>query len=142
MLRTNSKQARENVKNYILVNVREWIEENAAENAAAAAAAADPENFTKAAAFIWDRFMVEKVVNDNRYNMTKYDYFKEWLQGLSCGEVSRYWYRSAVDILGNILEETEAEANKYTESQAEELLTRLIYKEVEAAQIDRLFLKV
>lgn len=35
--------------------------------------------------------------------------------------------------LGDILEETEEERAKYTEMQAEEMLTRLIYREMEDA---------
>ena len=42
-----------------------------------------------------------------------------------------YFYnRSAVDDLGEILEETDEEKAKYNERQAEDLLTWLIYREL------------
>ena len=42
-----------------------------------------------------------------------------------------YWYnRSAVDDLGNILQQTSEKKAKYTEGQAEKELTRLIYREI------------
>lgn len=41
-----------------------------------------------------------------------------------------YYNRSAVADLGNILEETPAEMERYTESGAETLLTNLIYREL------------
>lgn len=44
-----------------------------------------------------------------------------------------YYNRSAVDDLGEILEETDEEKAKYSEQQAEELLSRLIYREMEEA---------
>ena len=60
--------------------------------------------------------------------------FKDWAQGLALGGLFCYYYnRSAKDDLGAILEESEAEKAKYTEQEAEEMLTRLIYRELEKA---------
>jgi hypothetical protein len=44
-----------------------------------------------------------------------------------------YYNRSAITDLGDILEETEDERNRYTESQAEKLLTKLIYRTIQEA---------
>lgn len=41
-----------------------------------------------------------------------------------------YYNRSAVDDLGAILEETEEEKARFTEQEAEQLLTDLIYREL------------
>ena len=41
-----------------------------------------------------------------------------------------YYLNSAVEMLGDILEETSAERAKYTEEQAERLFSYLIYNEV------------
>ena len=55
--------------------------------------------------------------------------FVDWAQGLPSVLDTCYFYnRSAVDDLGDILEETQEERNKHTETDAEQCLTRLIYK--------------
>ena len=60
--------------------------------------------------------------------------FEDWARGLALGNLFCYYYnRSAKDDLGKILEESEEEKAKYTEQEAEELLTRLIYREMENA---------
>ena len=57
--------------------------------------------------------------------------FVDWCQGLPSALDTLYYYnRSAVDDLAAILEETEEEKAKYTEAQAEEILSRLIYREL------------
>ena len=57
--------------------------------------------------------------------------FESWAAGLpSILDTCYYYNRSAVDDLGAILEETEAEKEKFTESDAESLLSRLIYREL------------
>ena len=70
-----------------------------------------------------------------RYN-TQQEAFKNWCSGLpSVLDTCYYYNRSAVEDVKNILEETDAEANKYTEQQAEELLTSLIYRELMRASM-------
>lgn len=60
--------------------------------------------------------------------------FTEWCQGLpSILDTCYYYNRSAVDDLGDILEETEEERERFTENQAEEVLTKLIYREIKKA---------
>ena len=54
-----------------------------------------------------------------------------WCQGLpSVIDTCYYYNRSAVEDLGDILEETEEERNRYTEQDAERLLSCLIYREI------------
>jgi hypothetical protein len=57
--------------------------------------------------------------------------FTDWCAGLpSVLDTCYYYNRSAVADLAAILEETPAEAERFTETQAEELLTALIYREL------------
>ena len=55
----------------------------------------------------------------------------DWCSGLPGVLDTCYYYnRSAVDDLGAILEETDEERARYTEEQAEKMLTTLIYREL------------
>lgn len=57
--------------------------------------------------------------------------FIDWCQGLPSILDTCYFYnRSAVADLGAILQQSERERARYTESQAEQLLTHLIYQEL------------
>lgn len=124
MLKTNSKKARENIRAYIIINF-------------------DPTNFdlTKApeswpeiAAFILGTFRSEKfsIENEKRYYMyNESAAFMDWAAGLPSVLDTCYFYnRSAVDDLAGILEESESEKARYSESDAERLLTYLIYREL------------
>lgn len=120
MLRTNSKQARENVRAYIL---NRFTPENYTDN--------PPQDFPGVAAFILDIFHSEKPAVGVYARMTEIERFTDWAQGLpSILDTCYYYNRSAVDDLGAILEETEKEKARFDESQAESLLTSLIYREL------------
>ena len=119
MLKTNSKQARENIRQYIIEN---FTPENYTEE--------DTQGFENIAKFILDVFKEEYGNLIWRYN-TQQEAFKNWCSGLPSVLDTCYCYnRSAVEDVKNILEETDAEASKYNEQQAEELLTSLIYREL------------
>lgn len=123
MLRSNSKKALENLRGYILKNTDTSNREEYKE----------PETFKEAAAIIVDCFYDEYM---HGYNLrrNRQECFVDWLSGLPSIFDSCYYYnRSAVDDLGAILEETDEEKSKYTESQAEEMLSRLVYREVAKA---------
>jgi hypothetical protein len=123
MLKTNSKKARENIHNYIMDGF-------------------SPEGYTDTpptewhdiAVFIYDTFRSEKwsYKEDFRYyGGNEWKAFLDWCSGLPSVLDTCYFYnRSAVEDLGNILEETEAERKQYEESTAENLLTMLIYNEI------------
>lgn len=126
MLRTNSKKAIENIKSYIMQDA-DYIAERY--NGAIS------EDSTEAVMLgMWECFKDEKKWEIERnYHCASYAIFKDWASGLALGGLFCYYYnRSAVDDLGEILEETEAEKAKYTEAEAEEMLTRLIYRELRA----------
>ena len=121
MLKSNSKKAKENLINYIIDN---FSPEGYAET--------PPEEWHEIALFIIDTFRSEKYSRpeDYRYyNNNERAAFADWCAGLpSVLDCCYYYNRSAVDDLGAILEQTETEKKKYTETDAEKLLTRLIYK--------------
>ena len=75
-------------------------------------------------------FYKEKVEHDNR-RLTGQEYFLEWMAGLpSIIYTGYYLHESAVEILGDMLEETPAERKRYTEAQAQDMLSKLIYREL------------
>lgn len=118
MLKSNSKQARENIKQHIIEN---FTPENYTDE--------EITGFENIAKFILDVFEDEKFYASGRY--TQAEAFKIWCSGLpSVLDTCYYYNRSAVEDLKKILDETDAEASKYTEQQAEELLTSLIYREL------------
>ena len=84
--------------------------------------------------------LYEKLINYNYniYDVLKhfyknnfYEVFKDWMQGLPSAFHALYYYNeSAVDLVGDWLEQSETERNSYTEEQAEELASRLIFREL------------
>lgn len=122
-MKTNNKKARANIRNYIIAN---FTPEGYTDN--------PPQEFPEIARFILSTFRNEKynTPEDFRYyRNNKLAAFADWCAGL-CGVLDTcYFYnRSAVDDLGAILEETEEEKARYTEEQAENTLTFLIYREL------------
>ena len=140
MLRTNSKQARENVRNYILENfIPDNYEPDFWQNIEKYRKNSfyELDKFSCAAHFIYGCFISEKwsMREDHLYyNNSERAAFGDWCAGLPSVLGTCYYYnRSAVDDLGAILEQTENEKNKYSESEAEYLLTTLIYREIKNA---------
>lgn len=122
MLKTNSKKARENIRAYIME--RHNCEE-------CAAVPADFTQFQEVAAAIYADF--DRVTNTpiNRRTSLQ-DRFCEYAAGLpGILDTCYYYNRSARADLCEILEETPAEAEKYSESESEKLLSYLIFREIE-----------
>ncbi len=120
MLKTNTKKARENVRAYIVNN---FTPENYTDTA--------PQEWPEIAAFILNTFRNEKPPVGAYGRMTEQERFTDWASGLpSVIDCGYYYNRSAVDDLGTILEETEAEKARFDERKAENLLTYLIYREL------------
>lgn len=124
MLRTNSKKAVENIRAYIMggIDVTNYP------------GTPEPENFTQAARLVLGTFRREKYssAEDRRYyGNSESRAFEDWCSGLpSILDTCYYYNRSAVNDLGNILEQTESERRKYSEDAAEKMLTSLIYREI------------
>lgn len=123
-LRTNREAARENVRRYITENFD-------------CSSYSDyfpivPETFDGIASAIWQTFNTEKPETARRES--EIDRFYDWAAGLpSILDTCYYYNRSAVADLARILDESPAEAEKYTESDAESVLTRLIFREIRKA---------
>ncbi len=124
MLRTNSKQARENIRTYIIEHF----------DPCGYDLDTTPETFPEIAAAILDTFRSEKPYSDKyiyRYGLSEQAVFTEWCAGLpSIIDTCYYYNRSAVDDLAAILEESDTEKARYNERDAEKLLTYLIYREL------------
>lgn len=119
MIRTNSKKARENIRKYIIDNYD-----------GESYSFPETTDFNTIAANILDVFRQEKPRNKGN----EQEIFIEYCAGLPTILDTCYYYnRSAVDDLGAILEETDAEKSKYSEQNAERLLTILIYRELTRA---------
>ncbi len=127
MLKTNSKAARQNIINYIRTESEDYLVSNCGH---------DPETLSSDPALCWviyETFNDEILKHNNQYiagRVSEYEMFKLWAQGLAMGGLFDYYLCKGIDTLGDILEETEEERNKYDELDAEDLLTRLIYREI------------
>ena len=123
MLKTNSKKARENIKNYI---VETFTPENHTDT--------PPTEWHEIAVFIYETFKEEKwncSENFRYYRNNEWKAFLDWCSGLPSVLDTCYFYnRSAVEDLGTVLEETEQERKQYEELTAENILTMLIYNEI------------
>jgi len=139
MLRSNSKQARENIRAYIVDHFDgtnyapdfDYIEQAQKDTAQGIR---NVDIFSMVAHAIAATFYNEKCRFYNRFKagrLSRYELFEDWCAGLpSILDTCYYYNRSAVDDLGNILQENDAEKAKYTEQQAEKRLTQLIYREI------------
>ena len=131
MLKTNSKKARENLRLYILENVDVSNYYNLKQ----------PETFKEAATIVLKTFREEYYHSIEDFKYWKNNErlaFSSWTSGLPSILDCCYWYnRPAVDDLGNILEQTKEERNKYNENAACQLLTDLIYRELKAEEMKK-----
>lgn len=131
MLKTNTKKARENIKNYILKNFHPEDYAGYPDEFTG-----DAKNFEDVKKYIIGIFKEEYAdpyyAHEKRINFTPYAVlFTEWTQGLPCVlDCDYYVSRSAVDDLGDILEETTEERKRFDERAAEERLTYLIFREL------------
>ncbi len=121
MIKTNSKRATENLQQYIINN---FTPEGYTDT--------PPQDWPGIATFIIETFRSEKYSRPEDfkyYHNIEISAFIDWAQGLPSVLDTCYFYnRSAIDDLGDILEETETEKSKHDETDAEHLLTRLIYR--------------
>lgn len=121
-LKANSKEVKEAVKNYIIESFHDsdfeqWHNVHVTD-------------YNTICNIVLSAFWEEKIELDKR-NLSEFSYFEEWCSGLPSIIGCEYYYNiSAVDLLGSWLHQTESEKNKYSESDAELLITKLIYREL------------
>jgi hypothetical protein len=130
MLRTNSKKAMENIKKEIMDSYEAASEYYTFEGREAKT------DFNEICADILEAFRIEKLENNRYYiagRANQSEMFMDWMQGLPTAfpVADDIFLRSAIDFLGNILEETEGEKERYTEDKAEKLACNLLYRELE-----------
>lgn len=117
MLKTSSKTVRERIQYFINTHV----------DFSGYDLEKTPETVEEINKAIFDCFLSETKFS-NIPNVQ--ERFIDWCSGLPSVIDCCYYLNSAVEMLGNLLEETTAERAKYTEEQAERLFSYLIYKEV------------
>ena len=130
MLRTNSKKAMENIRKEIMDSYEAANEYYTYEGREAKT------DFNEICADILEAFRIEKLENNCYYiagRANRNDMFMDWMQGLPTAfpVADDIFLRSAIDFLGNILEGTEEEKERYTEDKAEKLACNLLYRELE-----------
>ena len=118
MLRTNSKKVRERIRAYIREGFNpEYCDGN-------------PQTYPEICRAILADFRRVQSHEFSR-NVSRQELFADYMQGLPSILNALYYYNaSAVQLVGDILEETETEREKFTECQAENLMSYLIYSEL------------
>lgn len=130
MLRTNSKEVMNRIKKIIMDSYE------AAEEYYTFDGGAMKTEYNDICKDIMNMFYIEKLQFDNRYKagrISRADLFMDWMQGLpSAFPVSNdIFLGSAVDFLGDLLDETEKEKEKFTDEQAEKRAVYLLHRELE-----------
>lgn len=136
MLRTNSRKAMENIRKEIVNSYEAANEYYTFEGREAKT------DFNEICADILEAFRIEKLENDCYYiagRASKNEMFMDWMQGLPTAfpVADDIFLRSAIDFLGNILEETEEEKARYTEDKAEKLLVTFFTENLRKAHANR-----
>lgn len=122
MLKTNSKKVKETIKNYIMDSFHDSDFETWR--------GIHVEDYSQICSIILSMFWQEKIKHDKR-NISEKDFFVDWCQGLPSILGCEYYYNiSAVDLLGEWLEETEEEKSRFSESEAEIMIANLLYREL------------
>lgn len=120
-LRTNSKKVKDTIKNYIMENYNYICCDYDLQ---------ETDNYKTVCNEILNIFKSEYIHNNNRHK-NRFELFFEWCSGLCNAIDTSYFYNvCAVDLLGGWLEETEEEKIRYSEAEAEKMITYLIFKEL------------
>ena len=131
MLKTNSKKVIKKVRKYCVDSWNEHAEEEGLPTA---------ESFEVASVEILKKCINEILCfeKEKRFIFLKHYYsgsffiaFEDWCQGLPSSIDTCYYYnRSAINQLGDWLEESEEEKSRYSESEAEKKITYLLFREL------------
>lgn len=129
MLKTNSKKVKKTIKTYIIDQFKIWSDDNIKYDDDLKNV--DLNNYELACNKIIEKFYKEGV-KGIKYprSSTLQDRFYDWCSGMIYIINTDYFLNTAVDLLGEWLEETEEEKTRYTESQAQKMITNLLYREI------------
>ena len=131
MLKTNSKVARERVRAYVLANCED-VRESMLYDAECGRLHFSPnaESTNDVLKYIWSVFMDNhgRYIRRGETYQTEFSYFAS---GLPFNVFDYHYNVSAVDLVGDILEETAEERARYSEDDAEKLMDYLIFRECE-----------
>lgn len=116
MLKTNSKEVKTAVRQYIIGSVVEKLQEYEITT-------------DKPCSAFWQIVNTEKA--DPRYP-NDYEMFKDHMQGLGSRMGEDVYLHGARDLVASWLQQTAAEKEKYTEEQSTDLACKLIYRELMA----------
>lgn len=138
MLKKDSCEVKEKIREYLTDPFIDWYEVNKdslSEELSIALRYTDRDNFSTICNGILYVFFVEAVKHDCRFQVgriTRKELFTEWLSGLCEAVNSSYCnHPIARRLLGDWLEATKEEIeSRYTETQAEEMITYLLWKEI------------
>ncbi len=129
MLKTNSKKVIEKVRKYCVDSWNDYAEDEGL-----------PESFEVASMEILKKFINEKLCFEKEkrfiflnkfYQSNLLNAFEDWCSGLPNSLDTCYYYnRSAVDQLGEWLEESDEEKSRFSESEAEKKITYLLFREL------------
>lgn len=125
-LKTNSKALRQKIRGLVTENYNSYV-------AGCVEGFESTENWAIISKNIKDLFYVEKVKNDYRYKagkISRQDLFYDWAQGLTSGLPTEIFLTDSVEYLGDILEQTQAERERFDDMQACRCFVNLIYREL------------
>ena len=128
MLKSNSKEVKKAVRKYIMdaFNPCDYAE----------LSGVDRENFSEVSTAILATFYEEKK-HDYSFKSGRcslFDLFRDWCSGLA-QIIGGCWYynENPVDLVGDWMQETEEEKNRFSVSDAERMIDYLIFRELTAA---------
>ena len=133
MLRTNSKA--------VITKIHEWIVENGCSDddyedmpiPQGNSGEWTIEQFDELATWILKTAASEKFYSHYK---SRFDMFHDWAQGLprALNTADYHYCHPAIDILGDILEETPVERNRFTEEEAIRQMDWLVFRELEKGE--------
>lgn len=139
MLTSARKEVKEAIKNYIMEHFADYHAEqleyvnkyNASDKFASIITSTNPGNYKEVCKAILSIYNEEVYKNSMCFKNKPFEGFVYWCSGLCSALDSSYYYNvSAVELLASWLQETDEEKNRYTEEQAENRITQLLYREL------------
>lgn len=129
MLRTTNKKVKATIENYINESVANWADDNF--NYLTIDEFEELKTYEGQCNLVIDKFLNEMVKgNKNAKYYSYYNLFVEWCEGQPSALDTGYYLHSAKSLLADWLEETPEEASRYTELEAENRITQLLWREI------------